>query len=398
MPGKYSALSGYGRVRFLFRKSIPVGLILISTVVALLFGELLVRLTVNPGDFLPATLIADPALGTRIKPHTTGHDALGFRNPEVPERADLVAIGDSMTYGYGAAGIDSWPRQLGILLQEPVYNMALGGYGPLHYLYLAEHDAKRLRPRLLLVGFYFGNDLIDAYTAAYRNSHWHGWREAGSLDGGESKLPPIDAAEPKKLFAGLRDWLAKHSVLYSILRVTVLPRLTLWEQDRMASQAPDRRMRWIDPSVPSVRTIFTPGLRLSALDPQLPIVQEGLRITKRAFTALKNGANAQGVRLLVVLIPTKERAYCRFLKDSGERMPNALVRLCDDEERVKEDLVQFLVASMIAHVDVTGAMEEQIRKHIQIYPTDSDSHPRSKGYGVIARAVFDAVRRQQHEK
>src|SRR5262245_42445916 len=99
-------------------------------------SELLLRCVVNPGDFLFATLIDDPILGSRIKPQTTGHDALGFRNTEVPQSANVVAIGDSQTYGVSAGRDDSWPHQLGMLLSEPVYNMALGGYGPLQYLFL----------------------------------------------------------------------------------------------------------------------------------------------------------------------------------------------------------------------------------------------------------------------
>jgi hypothetical protein len=356
-------------------------------------------LVVYPGDFLLATLIDDPILGTRIKPHTTGHDALGFRNPEVPEQVNIIAIGDSMTYGVSAVRDGNWPRQVSILLHEPVYNMALGGYGPLEYFYLAEHDAKKLRPRLLLVGFYFGNDLMDAYHSAHRRRYWYSWRETDSKDAEQTEFDQAWKAEPQKRFVALRDWLSRHSVLYSMFKVTVMGRLALWEKDRLASQVtPDVQMIWIDPSKHSVRTIFTPQLRLSALDPQLPSVQEGLRITKRAFTSLRSDADAQGAQLLVVLIPTKERAYCHYLKDSGAHMPNALVRLCDAEQRDKEDLEQFFATREIEYVDVTGALEEKIHEHVQIYPTDSDGHPQATGYSLIARAVYDAVHQQQYNK
>ena len=80
----------------------------------------------------------------------------------MPERAGIVGIGDSHTYGVDAARDDGWLHQLGVLLQEPVYNMAFGGYGPLEYLYLVEHEAKDVWPRLPRVGFYLGNDLVDA--------------------------------------------------------------------------------------------------------------------------------------------------------------------------------------------------------------------------------------------
>src|SRR6185503_10304100 len=181
---------GRGRARHMTRgwrqKGIALGLVLASSVLALLLGEFAGRLAVHPGDFLTARRAEHPVLGHRIEPNTTGHDALGFRNPAVPERAEVVAIGDSVTYGYAAARDDSWPHQTGVLLRQPVYNMGLGGYGPLEYVYLAEHEAKKLRPSLLLVGFNFGNDLVDAYTSAYQNSYWREWRDTGATHRGES--------------------------------------------------------------------------------------------------------------------------------------------------------------------------------------------------------------------
>ena len=97
---------------------------------------------------------------------------------------------------------------------------------------------------------------------------------------------------------------------------------------------------------------------------------------------------------MVVLIPTKERAYCRYLKDAGERLPSTFTRLCYVEEQAKEDVVQFLATRKIAYVDVTGPLEASIRNHLQIYPTGSDGHPQATGHSLIARAVYDAVRRQ----
>ncbi|MFZ5523321.1 MAG: SGNH/GDSL hydrolase family protein [Pseudomonadota bacterium] len=392
-------MSRYEIFGLLIKKSIPIGLVLVSTVMTLLLGELLVRFVVNPGDFLVASMIDDPMLGQRIKPNTTGHDALGFRNAEVPERANVVAIGDSQTYGVSASRDGSWPHQLGELIHEPVYNMALGGYGPLQYLYLAEHEAKKLRPQQLLVGLYFGNDLIDAYRLARHSPYWSSWRERGSAESDGPEEQQTANEEPKKRFADLRDWLSRHSVLYSMLRITLFSEFSSREQDLIAMQVTtDQRIIWVDPSGRSVRTIFTPQSRLFALDMQLPNVQEGLRITKRAFASLQKEAVARDEELLIVLIPTKERVYCHYIKDSGGLMPTTFISLCEAEERIKGDLEQFFDTNKIAYVDVTKALEEQTYKHIQIYPKDSDGHPLAIGYGVIARTVYDTVRRLQKEK
>jgi hypothetical protein len=373
---------------------VPVGLVLASTMIALLLGESFARIAVNPGDFLPATRIEDPALGYRIQPNSTGHDALGNRNPAVPAQAGVIVLGDSMTYGFGVPREASWPHQLGVLLGEPVYNMAHGGYGPLQYLHLAQHEAVKLRPRLLVVGLFLGNDMIDAYSAAYRFEHWREWREPGVLETLGADFYQSVGREPKKRFASLRDWLASHSVLYSLLRATLFARLTLWEQERLAnSVTPDRRWVWSDPAMRSIGTIFGPLAGLAAMDPQLPIVQEGLRITKQALSMMKDAAEARDIRLLVVLIPTKERVYCSSVKELGDGVPGAHLRLCGVEDALKRELSGHLVQGRIAHVDVTAAMEAGARRHVPLYPRGGDGHPLTSGHAEIARAVHDALRR-----
>lgn len=381
------------------RKLGTLAMVVLSTAVAALVAEVVVRFVVNPGDFLHATVIEDPILNHRIKPNTTGHDALGFRNRELPAHAEIVAIGDSMTYGTGVPRDANWPQQLAGQLGEPVYNMGLGGYGPLQYLHLAQTAAKELRPRLMIVGFNFGNDMMDAFYLARGLPHWYGWRVSIEKELSETDYDRAGQAEPTKRLKWLRDWLSRNSVLYSMLRVTVLPGLQAREQDGMARQVgADAWMLWHDSSNPAVRTIFTPRLRLLAIDLGLQPVREGMQIAQKALVALKTEADRHGSHLLIVLIPTKERAYCRYLRKSGDSMSQAFVKLCDAEGRASAVLTQFLSAQGMAYVDVTSALESHIDKHLQPYPTHADGHPQAAGYAVIAQEVAAAVRQQLPRK
>jgi len=106
---------------------------------------------------------------------------------------------------------------------------------------------------------------------------------------------------------------------------------------------------------------------------------------------LQAEADQQGVRLLTVLIPTKERAYCAYLKASNADLPPSFVKLCDAESRAKAELVRVLQQQRVTHVDVTGVLEAQIALHVQLYPTDADGHLQAAGYGVVAKAVAQAV-------
>src|SRR5262245_26158064 len=370
------------------------GLVLASMLVAVLLAEGVARLAVNPADFLHAKPVEDPILGLRFEALTTGHDALGFRNPTVPARASIVAIGDSVTYGVPVPREASWPQQLAGLLGEPVYNMGLLGFGPLQYLHLAQNVAPALKPRLLIVGLYLGNDLMDAYNLPRSRPHWQAWRVSAAPDSGATAFDVAGQSEPKKRFESLRNWLSRNSVLYSMLRLTVFQPFAAREQDQLAQGcAPDMQMLWRDPASPGVRTIFTPAYRLAAVDLELQAVSDGMAITQKAFAALKAEGERQGVQLLVLLIPTKERAYCGYLRKSGERMPESYSKLCVAEARASAELQRFMTARGIVHLDVTPALESHIEQHEQLYPPDSDGHPHVAGYRVIAQEAALAVRR-----
>lgn len=366
-------------------------LVLGSTLLAVLAGEAVLRLVVNPSDFLQASLVDDPALAHRIEPDTTGHDGLGFRNRSVPAQADVVAIGDSMTYGVSAPRDGSWPAQLAGELGKPVYNMGLGGYGPLQYLQLARSTARQLKPHVVVVGFYFGNDLMDAHIIAHSRPHWAAWKrsEQGAAEGAFEPAGPA----PAKRFGALRAWLGRHSMVYAVLRGTVFQRFGAMEREAIVrASPPDVRWPW---SEAAVRTVFTPQERLAVIDVGSPPVREGLDISKQALAALQDELAAQQVKLLVLLIPTKERAYCRHLQARQLALPASFAKLCTAEAADKQELLSFLAERRIASVDAQPALEAAIEQQVQLYPPDADGHPQSAGYGVIARAVAQALRNER---
>ena len=166
------------------------------------------------------------------------------------------------------------------------------------------------------------------------------------------------------------------------------------EKNRDASEvSPDRQFVWVDPARPSIRTIFTARVRLAGEDIDRADIQEGLRITTRAYEAMKNHAEARNIHFLVVMIPTKERVYCGYLKETGASIPDALLTLCDDEERVRAQLAELFAAKGIGFVDVRPALQAEVHAHAAIYPQDSDGHPTAEGYRAIARAAFAALPR-----
>lgn len=60
----------------------------------------------------PWPIVPDDHLGYRPSPGIPDHDSRGWRNPMAYKKADLVALGDSQTYGAGVDAMEAWPRQL----------------------------------------------------------------------------------------------------------------------------------------------------------------------------------------------------------------------------------------------------------------------------------------------
>jgi hypothetical protein len=115
--------------------------------------------------------IRDPVLGVRLNPEYPDHDKAGFRNSSVPRATDVVALGDSQTYGTDVLTEGAWPHQLAALSGELVYDMGVPGYGPVQSLALM-HQAMSLHPRWVIEALYSGNDLYDAFYMTYYKSQF----------------------------------------------------------------------------------------------------------------------------------------------------------------------------------------------------------------------------------
>jgi hypothetical protein len=106
------------------------------------------RLLASPWTNAIPPTVPDARLGHRPNPVYPGHDRKGFRNPEIPAKAHIIALGDSQTYGTNVEPEDAWPRQLESMTRKTVYSIAYGGYGPTHSLVLWD-EAVALSPKIV---------------------------------------------------------------------------------------------------------------------------------------------------------------------------------------------------------------------------------------------------------
>jgi lysophospholipase L1-like esterase len=381
------------------RKRTVLAALLVLSVFTLAVVEVALRIALPTADFLQADLRDDPVLGLMIAPHDNGHDANGFRNASVPTQTDILAVGDSFTYGYNAPRSSSWPGHLQRITGQSVYNTGVGGFGPLQELHVTQQWAPKLKPKTVVMAIFLGNDITDAYNLAQSRTHWHPWRITARPPEARTALDELAdrewaEQESKRFAAPLRDWLSLHSMTYSVLRTTVLtPLAAMRASKQVAAADPNDKMPWLDAQNPAQNTVFNARQRLMALDPAQTETQEGLQITERALQAMQAQATAQGYRLVVALIPTKERAHCKRLLSAGVTLPPTHARLCEVEPQVTRRLMAAAAAAGITTVDTSVALIDAVMAKRVLYLKNEDAHPNADGYEVIAGEIARALKR-----
>lgn len=355
---------------------------LIAVLVGLAFtvfaGEVSFRLMLDEVNYLKPKVQPHPFLGHVIVPGTGGHDDWGFRNNQVPKAAEIVAIGDSATYGIAATSEESWPSWLRRISGRSVYNLGMSGYGPPDYKYLLLKYGISLSPKIVIFGVYLGNDLQRSYEYA-------------------KGLPPQSVVfdnqkRRETYFRSYRTWLSRHSLLYQVTKWE-LPRifdsLRHWESTHIVGLPEDV----LPLNVPAVQTMFNPRKRLFDLTQgNEQRYRIGLQTTFEIFDEIQDICNSRGMKCVFLLIPTKESVYWQFAKTGltgrGRRLVAAVVR---QEQLVLQLTTQYFKENDFEYVDALPAMRAAAVER-PLYPPSTDVHPTGVGYRVIAANVLKKIR------
>jgi lysophospholipase L1-like esterase len=304
----------------------------------------------SDGEFM----LKDPLTRVRARPlyprykELGPHDILGFRNTAVPVAADIVTIGDSMTYGNNAVLEQNWPSYLSENLGQDhinVYNMSTGGWGAVQYLDMFSH-ALAFRPRVVVVAFYTGNDPLESFQMVYGNEHWQSLIPDPALSAGDIPAVALEAAGEDQWDGVFRD---------------------------------------------GIHTVFTPRYRLASND-EHPVVTAGYRIMADVAARISELAQTNAIRLIFTIIPTKELVYAARVEAEGLDAPADYNRLVASERRRIADLRGRLESLPGAsYVDLLEPLQRAALGKDSLYPETVNGHPVAAGYSIIGRELAGAV-------
>lgn len=376
-----------------------------ATVVALLLAlEGALRLF-WPQDFpfFAGLFVEDPAVGMRHLPlarsrmasETTGSVAVrinsrGYRGREYPWDAPagfrVLGLGDSFAFGFGVDEDDTYLARLERALADrhvEVINAGLAGMGPDNEARLLAADGPGLRPDLVLVGFFVGNDLMDVLTGIARThlrdgapaipdgflERWYRPLRAGTL------LPEPLARSSGGLGLPIpfKGFLRRHSHAYRFLSGRVGRARMAWQSRRGGTGTPDFN--------PFQQEAFC----LRNYPPEFDLAWTR---TKSELSQVKSWCVTHRARLAIVAIPTKAQVYPNHWDAVRQRF--GLRDEDFDLEKPQRILAAFAAENGIPLIDLLPSLRAARDTGPPLYFA-RDIHWTPRGHAVAADEILRQV-------
>jgi hypothetical protein len=332
-----------------------------------------------------ANQVDDEILSNRLDQSLTGIDSNGFRNAAATEKADIVAIGDSHTYGVNADPEDSWPSLLAGMTNMTAYNYGVSGYGILQYAHLID-EAIKMNPEYIIIGFYPSNDLkVCKLFGAL--GYWKQWADEHGYD---IEFCPEKKQKNKDNHG---SWMANFDLLDYLMHETAIGSLTVHVWDLASLRfnlGPEGRSLIINHET---NPTITTTKRLKKHSQYMDLTQQeaslGFEITEDVLIEAKNRLDKHDIKLIVMFVPSKEIIYLDFLEDSGYPVPQTYYELVAREREIVAKLSTTLDSHGIEHVNAEQYVADAVNQSRKVYAFTGDGHPLRPGYDAYARAIYE---------
>ena len=368
-------------------------LALVATLVTILFSVLFVELVLRIATPFPihgeSNIEPDAILGHRMKQGLDGIDKDGFRNPTALDRADVVILGDSHTYGFNVSSQESWPAQLADKTKLSVYNMGIGGYGILQYAALIDKAIEKM-PKFILLGLYPANDLDD-YCKLARLDHWKSILESEGMRTDVCALAsnkgPISFAT--RMRRSIEEFVTSTAIgsTVSFIRSTQFA-----HGNGIYIKYANQKIWFSDYRIQLISW---------SLDLQSKSIQEGLRANKHFLNILSKKAAQANIKFGVLIIPSRERVLYQLASAQRRPLPTAFETAVNQENELARAFQKFFTERNIPVSDVLPSMHQALTRSREedtpLYPL-VDGHPLSMGYSAYAETAQMLIQKMTDRK
>jgi len=337
-------------------------------------------------------------------------DADGFRNSESVSTATVVAaLGDSFTDGMTLPAELTWPARLARLLGVSVRNYGTAGFGPGQELLVLKEYVGARRARRVVVGFFAGNDLVDAerFESFQRDggpfpSVGRGWKF-------KDVIARFDQLYLTSLYQGVSGLVGDRRRDPAVRRAS--PRVEDYSgEDPTASSATrpgfDRGLFTVPVAGRVLRFAFLPPyLNRLTLSRQQLEASRGWELTRRSYREMQRLVRAQGGELVILFIPFKAQVYLPLLEASfpaselrsvlrlslGGQSPPGLEFVMRNRLALNDLMREFCAEEGITFLDLTAELQAALSAGHNVYFPD-DSHWNAAGHETAAAALARLLR------
>lgn len=219
-------------------------------------------------------------------------NAQGFRGPEWEKRGGVFLLGDSFVEALQVGDGETMASQLSKILGEPVYNAGVSGYSTATELFAYDKFLSPMKPRLVLLAFFLGNDVTGNSCRLDPGRVLCGRKSADAAvfaperakaDKESIGIPAEGAAVADTAFtAPLKRWLRRNFVIYYVLHDLKIVTMGLTNQFLGGGVRDDWRIYLDRPQVD---------------------IDEAWDFTTQALSRLKAQVESDGGRLVLISIP-----------------------------------------------------------------------------------------------
>jgi lysophospholipase L1-like esterase len=350
--------------------------------------------------FLAPDLVRHPAYTFPL-----ATDGEGFRNAsEEAPAGGIAALGDSFTDALTLPADLTWPSRLANQLHANVRNYGTAGFGPGQELRVLKEYALPRAPRLVVVAFFAGNDVMDAERfEAFENSGEFpssglGWKF-------KEVIARFDQLYVMSLYQGARHLTGDR--VADTGGASRDPGPADYSGEDLAAPpvlAPsfDRGLFTVPVAGHTLRFAFLPPyLNFLKLSREDLVASRGWDATRRWYREMHRLCRERGTRLAVMFIPSKSQVYLPLVASvfprpaleqaiaaslRGLDRPPGLEVVMRNRLALNGLMREFCDEEGIPFLDLTETLQGRLLRGSNVYFPD-DSHWNAAGHETAAAAL-----------